>query len=358
VLNYKMKEYLKLDRINIEFSDFKIEDVSFSLEKGKTLVLLGPSGSGKSSLIQAICGIVPISSGNLLVNGQIINEQPIHKRKIGIVFQDFALFPHLNVFDNIAFGLRIKHKSKAEIKERVSKLLNLIELDGYEKRKVYQLSGGEKQRVALARTLAADPEIILFDEPMSALDENLRDRLRSTIKKVLSYLNLTAIYVTHDQNEAFFMGHYIAVMHEGKLIAYDTSENIYKNPKSLICAEFLGVQNIFDAVVKEKKLSNYLVSFNGLDFIVNSDLDLKQNDKVKLLIKSESGLLSKEKHSQNSYEVKISNYTINGPIAEFILDLNGQKLHHKSFRTISLQNINSEQLYYNVHSEGISLVKE
>lgn len=349
--------HLELNKVNIEFSDFKVEDISLKLDKGKLLVLLGPSGSGKSSLIQAISGIIPISKGQVLVNGEIINDLPVHKRKIGIVFQDFALFPHLNVYENIAFGMRIKGTTKSQIKKRVSELLDLIELTDYEKRMVFQLSGGEKQRVALARTLAAEPEIILFDEPMSALDENLRDRLRTTIKRILDYLNLTCIYVTHDQNEAFFLADYIGIMHEGKLISLDTADNIYKNPNSLKTAEFLGIQNILDGVITEKQNNTYSVKVNNLVFFVKSPLDFNLHEKVKLLIKSESGILSHSGADFNSFDTCIHDYKINGSIVEFVLKFEGFNLAHKSFRTLNLDDCKNKKLYYNLHSEGMSLVK-
>ncbi len=351
-------EYLELEKVRIEYPEFIISDISFSLEKGKMLVLLGPSGSGKTTLIQAICGVIPIQQGDIRVNNQSIINIPIHKRKIGIVFQDFALFPHLNVYDNIAFSLKIKKINQKEIKKRVTALLDLIELNGYEKRKVHQISGGEKQRVALARTLASDPDIILFDEPMSALDENLRERLRETIKLIQQKMNLTAIYVTHDQEEAFYLADMIGIMKEGKLIAYDYPETIYLSPPNLQVAEFIGIENIFPAQVIKLCHSEVELKINDFKIKVKNKINVRIDEFVHVLIKAESCLISFEQKSENSYPARIINYQLRAGILEMIVEMNGLQLKVNTYRSYNQINLHQSQIYITIPSESISLIKQ
>jgi len=350
--------YLELQNIAIEFSDFKIEDINIQLDKGKFLVLLGHSGSGKTSLIQAICGIVPIAQGKVLLNGVCINDLPIHKRKIGMVFQDFALFPHLNVFENIAFGLRIK-KAK-NIDKKVQDLLELIELPNYSKRRVYELSGGEKQRIALARTIAAEPDIILFDEPMSALDESLRDRLRATIKNVVKQMNITTIYVTHDQKEAFYLADYIGIMHAGRLIRYDTGDNIWQQPQNQLTADFLGVHNQFDATVKTKNHESnmffYKLDVKGVELSIHSTQKLELNQRVKICFRAESVFLSFKNEGVNSFESTILDYKIFGSTISFTLQVQNLHISSKTFRIINLENYSNQTLYCTIPEHAISII--
>lgn len=350
--------HLQLENIKIGFSDFTIDQINFSLEKGKLLVLLGPSGSGKTSLIQAICGIIPVSEGTIKVNDEIINQVPIHKRKIGIVFQDFALFPHLNVYENIAFGLKIKKYKKSQIKQKVEELLDLIELKGYEKRKVYQLSGGEKQRVAIARTLASEPEIILFDEPMSALDENLRDRLRNTIQRILRYLNLTAIYVTHDQNEAFYLADYIGIMHQGKMIAFDQAERLHRFPKNLLTADFLGIPNRLSGTILQKDQHDYKILVSNHEFNVYSEEEFSLGDKVMILFRSESGFLSSERQTDNSIPVKLKSFQNIASFIDFQLMFNDVEISHRAFRNGCLTDNQKDNLLLNLHKDALCIIKK
>ena len=229
--------YLECRNLKRVFQHFTL-DISFSMEKGELLCILGPSGSGKSTLLSAIAGIDNSVSGQFLLDGKDITSMPVQKRRIGMVFQDFSLFPSMNVEKNIQYGMR---DIPAEEKERqTEKLLEMVSLPGYAKRKVNELSGGEAQRIALARAVAAKPQILLLDEPMSALDAPLRKRLRSTIRQIHDQTKITMLYVTHDREEAFAIADRIMIMRAGKLEAMGTPQELYQNPPNLFVANFTG----------------------------------------------------------------------------------------------------------------------
>lgn len=263
--------FLEIENLGFFYGDFALRIPFLGLERGQLLSLLGPSGCGKSTLIQLISGLLPWERGKIYLNGKEITHAKPHKRSIGVVFQDLALFPHLNVYENIAFGLKMQ-KCK-NIKPKVEELLKLTNLQGFAKRKVQELSGGEKQRVALARTLAPSPELILFDEPLSALDEYLRENLRLQIKELQQKTGFTAIFVTHDRQEAYFMGDILSVMSAGEIVAWGKPEQVFKQPASLEVAKFLGYDifwvgrncrsingNLYRAFVEGKE-----IEFSGIE---------------------------------------------------------------------------------------------
>ncbi len=226
-----------------------IQDVSFIVERGQLLTLVGPSGCGKTTTLRVIAGFLQPDQGDVLMDGKSILDLPPYKRNIGIVFQDYALFPHMNVFDNIHFGLKMHGWSKNEAKDRIGQLLALVHLEEYGTRRVGDLSGGEKQRVAVARALAPEPEILLLDEPLSALDARLRDELRREIKRIQKELELTVIYVTHDQEEALSLSTVIGVMNAGKLEQVGDPVQVYRKPATLFTAKFLGSANLLSGKV-------------------------------------------------------------------------------------------------------------
>lgn len=350
-----MNHYLELENVRIEYPDFLIEDIKFSIPKGKMLVLLGPSGSGKTTLIQAITGLIPISAGDIRVNGQSIVQIPVHKRKIGIVFQDFALFPHLNIFDNIAFSLKLKKMKSTDIHRKVYDLLDLIELKDYAKRKIFEISGGEKQRVALARTLASDPDIILFDEPMSALDENLRERLRQTIRNIQQKINLTAIYVTHDQQEAFYLADYIGIMQGGKMIAFDNPENIYLTPPSTEVAKFIGIENIFSGKVVSSSQGMAQVKINNLNLAFRNYLNVSVGDQIYVHIKAESCLISDTEQGLNSFICHQLDRQIKGGYLEQRMNLGEVNIYTRHFRSYDSPEDSKSNLYLTIPPESISI---
>lgn len=221
-----------------------VDDVSLSLAAGEILCLLGPSGCGKTTLLRIIAGLELADRGTVRFEGRVIDGVPPHQRDFGMMFQDFALFPHRNVFDNVAFGLRMRKLPAAEIAARVGEMLDLVELAGLGRRDIGQLSGGEQQRVALARALAPGPRLLMLDEPLGALDRALRERLMLDVRVILKRIGMTAIYVTHDQTEAFAVSDRLAVMNAGRIEQVGAARDVYDRPSTPFVARFLGFENL------------------------------------------------------------------------------------------------------------------
>jgi spermidine/putrescine ABC transporter ATP-binding subunit len=222
-----------------------VDDVNLSVAEGELLAILGPSGCGKTTTLRMISGFERPTSGRVFIRDRDVTEVPAHRRSVGIVFQNYALFPHLSVFENVAFGLRERRIPSAEVTRRVAYILEVVRLSGYEKRMPHQLSGGEQQRVALARALVVEPLLLLMDEPLGALDRKLREEMQLELKEMLRRLNVTSVFVTHDQDEALAMADRVAVMYRGRLEQVDVPVAIYESPETVFCASFLGLSNIF-----------------------------------------------------------------------------------------------------------------
>lgn len=230
-----------------------LSDVSFTVAEGETVCLLGASGSGKSTLLRMIAGLESPESGDIRFDGLDLAQAPPHLRDFGLVFQDYALFPHLTVFDNAAFGLKMRDQSKGQIQERIAEVLKLVNLTGFESRKVTELSGGEQQRVALARALAIRPRLLMFDEPLGALDRTLKDQVLDELRHILHETHIPAVYVTHDQEEAFTIADRILLLHNGRIIREGTPAEVWSHPCSAWAARFLNVGNVVDGVMSEKR---------------------------------------------------------------------------------------------------------
>lgn len=239
----KLNNELILENINKKYDDesLVLKGINLRLPKSTKLSVLGPSGSGKTTLLRLIAGLENPDSGNILFNGQQMSSYPAHKRNFGMMFQEFALFPHLNVFDNIAFGLKMKGLNRTKIKSRVSEMLLMTGLDGFSQRHIDELSGGERQRVALARTLAPSPDLIMLDEPLSSLDKVLRKHLLIELTKIISKLSITTIFVTHDHEEAFATGDIVIIMKQGVIEQKGTPEQLIQTPKNQWVKDFLGI---------------------------------------------------------------------------------------------------------------------
>jgi ABC-type Fe3+/spermidine/putrescine transport system ATPase subunit len=236
---------LEIHHLTKSYSEGRFpDDISFAVDEGEILCLLGPSGCGKTTLLRLIAGLEIPDSGKVLFEGHDVRDVPVHQRNFGLMFQDQALFPHKNVFENIAFGLRMQRLPKEGIQERVVEVLGLVGMIGFEERDVNQLSGGEQQRVALARSLAPRPCLLMLDEPLGALDRALRERLMNELRAILKGIGVTAIYVTHDQQEAFAVADRVVIMDRGRKVQEGRPEEVYQRPATEFVARFLGLENL------------------------------------------------------------------------------------------------------------------
>ena len=277
------QELIRLTNLVMEFDGERILDsINLYINDREFLTLLGPSGCGKTTTLRVIGGFLTPTSGDVLFDGKRINEVPAYQRKINTVFQRYALFPHLDVYDNIAFGLRIAKLPEEEIDERVTEMLEIVSLKGFENRKVTSLSGGQQQRVAIARALVNRPKVLLLDEPLGALDLRLRKDMQNELKRIQQAMGITVIYVTHDQEEALTMSDTIVVMDKGKIQQIGRPEDIYNEPKNAFVADFIGESNILDGVMVE----DYLVKFFGRSFQC-VDKGFEKNEPVDVVIRPE-----------------------------------------------------------------------
>ena len=277
------QELIRLTNLVMEFDGERILDsINLYINDREFLTLLGPSGCGKTTTLRVIGGFLTPTSGDVLFDGKRINDVPAYQRKINTVFQRYALFPHLDVYDNIAFGLRIAKLPEHEIDERVTEMLEIVSLKGFENRKVTSLSGGQQQSVAIARALVNRPKVLLLDEPLGALDLRLRKDMQNELKRIQQAMGITFIYVTHDQEEALTMSDTIVVMDKGKIQQIGRTEDIYNEPKNAFVADFIGESNILDGVMVE----DYLVKFFGRNFKC-VDKGFERNEPVDVVIRPE-----------------------------------------------------------------------
>ena len=277
------QELICLKDLVMEFGkDRVLDSINLSIEDKKFMTLLGPSGCGKTTTLRIIAGFQNPTSGEVFFDGQKINDVPPYKRQINTVFQNYALFPHLDVYDNIAFGLRISKLPEAEIDKRVGEMLEAVSLKGFENRKVTSLSGGQQQRVAIARALVNRPKVLLLDEPLGALDLRLRKDMQNELKAIQQEVGITFVYVTHDQEEALSMSDTVVVMDGGKIQQIGTPEDIYNEPANAFVADFIGESNILDGIMIE----DFRVKFFDREFAC-VDKGFKENEPVDVVIRPE-----------------------------------------------------------------------
>lgn len=278
-----MTNIVEFRNVNMFFGNNNVlKNIDIEIEKGKFYTLLGPSGCGKSTILKLIGGFLQPTSGEVLLSGKNVNNVPANQRQVNTVFQDYALFPHLNVFENIAFGLRVKNEKKEIIEKKVKKALKQVNLSGFDKREISEMSGGQKQRVAIARAIVNEPEIVLLDESLSALDLKLRQEMQYELRELQQQTGITFIYVTHDQEEALAMSDYIFVMNNGKIEQSGTPLDIYDEPVNRFVADFIGESNIVNAVM----LDDYLVEIYGKQYEC-VDAGLEKNKRVEVVIRPE-----------------------------------------------------------------------
>ena len=306
-----------------------VADVSLDVGRGEFFGLLGPSGCGKTTTLRMIAGLEKPDTGSIEFDGDDITNLPAERRGFGMVFQNYALFPHLNVFENVAFGLRARKRPITEIRERVKSALELVQLPGYEKRRVDELSGGQQQRVAIARAIAIEPALLLFDEPLSNLDVSLREATRSELRELVGRLGLTAVYVTHDQEEAFALCDRISVMSGGRILQTGKPRDLYERPANLSVARFLGRNNLI-RVMRLSSSKEGIGEFKTLEgghvlrVPVNHDDLAPLNKPCILAIRPEHVVISNgEKQLENAIAAKVTEIDFAGATSTIKLDANG-----------------------------------
>lgn len=310
---------VSLQNISISFDgEAVLKDFNLSLRDGEFVTLLGPSGCGKTTTLRIIGGFVRPDSGDVFFNGKKINDLPPHKREVNTIFQKYALFPHLNVYDNVAFGMRVHKKKEEEIRKTVHRMLSLVNLGGFEHRNVNLLSGGQQQRVAIARALANNPKVLLLDEPLGALDLKLRKDMQVELKKIQQQTGITFLFVTHDQEEALSMSDTVVVMDKGAIQQIGTPQDIYNEPKNAFVADFIGESNILDGVMHE----DCLVEFAGRKFRC-VDSGFAHDEPVDVVIRPED--IDIVPPDEEHLTGVVTNVNFKGVYFEIIVDVQGFK---------------------------------
>ncbi len=310
---------IDLKNISVTFDGEQIlKNMDLTIEDKEFLTLLGPSGCGKTTTLRIIAGFLQPDSGDVIFDGKLINGVPAHKRQVNTIFQRYALFTHLNVFENIAFGLRIQKKKEQEIKETVTEMLSLVNLKGFETRDINTLSGGQQQRVAIARALAVKPRVLLLDEPLGALDLKLRKDMQNELKNIQQRLGITFIYVTHDQEEALSMSDKIVVMNNGVIQQIGTPIDIYNEPENAFVADFIGESNIVDGIMKE----DFICKFSGATFKC-LDKGFEKNEPVDVVVRPED--VDVVPIEQGMLRGTVTSVTFKGVHFEIIVDIGGFK---------------------------------
>ena len=309
----KEKKEVKLEHISKIYINpktkkefYAVNDVSVDIKAGEFVTLLGPSGCGKTTILRMIAGFESPDEGEIYIGNNPINHLTPDKRDTAMVFQSYALLPHLNIFDNVAYGLKLRKFSKSEIEKKVLDMLDLVELNGMEGRMINQLSGGQQQHVALARALVIEPSVLLFDEPLSNLDAKLRVVMRTEIRKIQERVGITAIYVTHDQSEAMALSDRIIIMEKGVVAQVGTPEEIYYYPKSKFVADFIGEANFLQGNVRKIENSKITFNVNGAEFISDVNCKVNEGSTYTLVLRPES--ISLEDKGIVPCEVVISNF--------------------------------------------------
>jgi ABC-type Fe3+/spermidine/putrescine transport system ATPase subunit len=339
--------------------------ISFKVEEGEFLSLLGPSGCGKTTALRCIAGFEELTEGTIMIDGIPIDNKPPHKRDIGMVFQQSAIFPHLTVFENVAFGLKLRKVPKAEIQERVKDSMSLVELDGFEHRYPSQLSGGQQQRVGLARTLVVEPSILLFDEPLSNLDLKLRLQMRNEIKALHRKLRKTSIYVTHDQSEALSLSDRIAILSNGLIEQIGSPKEIYEVPKTSFVADFIGESNILKGKIKEIGKNGVIsvITDGGMELISSYDIPIEEctlDSDVYVAIRQErTSLVNAEDERDNIFKGFVEEIMYLGERTQMIITT--EFGHRFVFQLKIGNNISKfaigENVYFKIEPQDIKVIR-
>ncbi len=310
---------IDLQNISVSFGDTKIlNNINLQIHDGEFVTLLGPSGCGKTTTLRIIAGFLQQDEGDVIFEGKNINGVPAYKRQVNTIFQRYALFPHLNVYENIAFGLRLKKMKEADIQAKVKEMLELVNLKGFGSRNIDSLSGGQQQRVAIARALAVNPRVVLLDEPLGALDLKLRKDMQVELKNIQQKLGITFIYVTHDQEEALSMSDTVVVMNNGEIQHIGTPLDVYNEPRNAFVADFIGESNILDGVMRE----DFFVEFSGMRFQC-VDKGFKKDEPVDVVIRPED--IDVYPAGKGMLDGEVTSVTFKGVHYEIIVDIDNFK---------------------------------
>lgn len=324
------KDIIQLKNIYVSYDGQTIIDnLNLNIKDKEFVTFLGPSGCGKTTTLRTIAGFVTPDRGDILFDGEKINNVPPYKRQVNTVFQKYALFTHLNVYENIAFGLRLNKTPKEEMDSRIREMLSIVNLSGYEKRSINSLSGGQQQRVAIARALVNNPRVLLLDEPLGALDLKLRKDMQTELKRIQQQMGITFIYVTHDQEEALTMSDTVVVMKDGIIQQIGTPEDIYNEPKNAFVADFIGESNIIDGTM----VRDLLVNFEGTDFVC-VDSGFGENTSVEVVVRPEDIEVCDE--NKGAFNGVVSSVTFKGVHYEMIVDTDNfsWKIHSIQCRAV------------------------
>ena len=333
-----------------------LNDISLTVNDGEMAFLLGPSGCGKSTLLRILAGLIPADSGKILLDGKDISQLPPEKRNMPMVFQNYALWPHMDVYDNIAFGLKMTNMSKNEINSRVKEMLELVRMEDFIHRKVPSLSGGQQQRIALARALALDPAVLLLDEPLSNLDAKLRDTMRFEIRRICSERHITAVYVTHDRKEALSMADQVAVLEKGNLSQSGSPVTIYNHPANRFCASFLGDINFLDAEFRNNE-GNYAIFQTEAGIWRTLPGDCKTGEHYTLAFRPEAAKCDAVPDALNCFTGTIERSSFLGESSFRTISLDGCKDPLYINEYAAAERRDGDRLTFSVPAERISILE-
>lgn len=349
--------FLKLENLTVAYGkdDPVLKNLNLSVEKGEFVSLLGPSGCGKTTTLRTIAGFLKPLSGRVLIAGRDYTNVPTHKRNIGVVFQNYALFPHMNVFENVAFGLRMRRMPKQEIEKKVRRALEMVGLVGFEKRLPSELSGGQQQRVAIARAIVIEPDLLLMDEPLSNLDANLRMEMRGEIKQLQKNLGITTVYVTHDQSEAIALSDRVVVMNAGKIEQIATPQEIFLNPKTSFVASFIGFQALAVGTVTSIEENFAEVLHEGKIYRARISGQIQLQDKVILFARPRKMRLTRNE-TQNCFRVQLISVLYQGETSLLVFKLGERQFSVEQDSAVSLPV--GSNVFVHVPPEDLLALKE
>ena len=324
----KNNQFVKFDKVDKSYDGkiLVVKDLNLDIAEGEFITMLGPSGSGKTTCLMMLAGFETPTNGEIYLDNNKISNIPPHKRGIGMVFQNYALFPHMTVYENLAFPLKVRKIPKDEADKKIDKALSMVSLQGFEARMPMQLSGGQQQRVAVARSLVFDPKVVLMDEPLGALDKNLRESMQYEIKHIHESIGVTVVYVTHDQSEALTMSNRIAVFNEGKVQQLSNPDKLYEEPVNSFVAEFIGENNTFGGEIIDVSKTQCKVKLDsGIDILANPIVVKNKGEKTTVSLRPERAIINPPEKMDNNHKGKIEEVIYHGDHTRLRVDLLGNK---------------------------------